>query len=339
MIPHSRPRFGAAFEQALLRTLASGYVLMGSEVAKLESELGSYLGRGAAAVDSGTAALELALRALAFDHPTGKVGIPAYSCTSVLHAVVNAGCQPVLMDCGDDLCLLPETALACAQTLDVVVLVHPFGMVEPLAQADWPCPVIEDIAQSAGAVLEGRPVGSFGHAAIASFHATKPWGGAYGGMVLADEAMVRQVRMMRDPDHGGEMPDYAGHHQLSDLHAAMARCRFAQAQAEALLRRDVADLLSNFFEDVADAEVLCGRRGNDYRFLVRVEQAESLISHLRDQGVMAARPVQTPLCTVVAGDCPGAERAWRQVVSLPLLADMCPDEIAQMKRAVKQWKA
>lgn len=333
MIPHSRPRFGPEFEQALLRTLASGHIVMGKEAEQLEVEVAAVLRRpAAAAVDSGTAALELAIRALAGQQRIQRIGIPAYTCSSVLHAILNAGCTPVLMDCGDDLCLLPD-APARAQGMDAMVLVHPFGMMEPLVAAEWPCPVIEDIAQSAGAVLNGQPIGSFGDVAVASFHATKPWGGAYGGMVLGDTALIETVRMMRDPDHGGELSAYAGHHQLSDLHAAVARCRLAQAGEELERRRQVFGKLATLFAD-SDDRILCKNRGNDFRFIIRVEQAAAVIQHLRGREIMAARPVQISLDSLVAGDCPGAQRAWDSMVSIPLLADMSEDEFQRIGEAI-----
>lgn len=334
IIPHSRPRFGPAFKQAMQRVLDSGYLLMGDEAQRLEQEVSSLLGHpAAAAVDSGTAALELALRALAAGHRPRVVGIPAYCCTSVLHAVLNAGCTPVPMDCDENLCLFPD-AIAKAKNLDAVIVVHPFGMVEPLATASWPCPMIEDIAQSAGAQLNGRPVGTFGTITVASFHATKPWGGAYGGMVLANRGLVEQVRLMRDPDHGRESLHYAGHHQLSDLHAALALCRLAQTDEERKQRRRVFDRLYTLFED-KNIEVLQTTRGNDFRFLIRVDQAEPVIRSLRDSGIMAAKPVQVPLSRMVEADCPGVERAWNQIVSIPLLVDMSDEEFAQIEAAIK----
>lgn len=333
-IPHSRPRFGPAFTKVARRVIDSGYLLMGSEAAHLEREISTFVGQPvAAAVDSGTAALELSLRALAAGRRVERVGIPAYVCSSVLHGVRNAGCTPVLMDCGDDLCLLPD-AVAQAEAMDAVVVVHPFGLVEPLAAANWPCPMIEDIAQSAGAVLDGRPVGNFGDIAVTSFHATKPWGGAYGGMVLGTAELVERVKMMRDPDHGDEQTGYAGHHQLSDLHAALAACRFTQAEAEQELRSNSFDRLMALFTDDTTGRVLHERRGNDFRFLVRVEQAGELIQHLHEQGVMAARPVQAPLSALVGHNCPGAQEAWEQMVSIPLLADMSNAELKQIQRAI-----
>lgn len=336
MIPHSRPRFGQPFIDRLAEVAASGVTAMGPESERLESHLAGMLGRSsAAAVDSGTSAIMLALRALSMRRPVTRIGIPAYACSSVLYAVRAAGCEPVAMDCGDDLCLTHD-ALAQAAALDVVVLVHPFGMVEPLAATQWPCPVIEDIAQSAGATLNGRPLGSFGDVAVASFYATKPWGGAYGGMVLGDdEGLIEALKPMRDPDGATELHNYAGHHQLSDLHAAMARIRIEQAGDESRARAGRATIMDDWFDN--EVRPVAGRHdGNSYRYIVRTDgEADRWLKVMRGHGIAAARPVATPASRLLGGEAAGAERAWRDCVSIPLLADASDDEMMLIRAAVK----
>ncbi len=339
MIPHSRPIFGQPFVDAVQQVVASGQIAMGGKAAELEALVASCTEREeAVAVDSGTAAITLALRALSEKQSVTRVGIPAYVCSSVLYAVQAAGCEPVCMDCGDDLHLIPETALKQAESLNVVVLVHPFGMVEPLATASWPCPVIEDIAQAPGAGIEGCPVGSFGDVAIASFYATKPWGGAYGGIVLTDDPeLANSVRTMRDPDGATELHHYAGHHQLSDLHAAMAIIRIGRADEEMAARQVRATVMDGWFGGGPVKPVRGLHQGNLYRYLIRTEgDAEQWIDTMHSRGVMAMRPVASPVSSLLETDAPGASAAWRDVVSLPLLADASEAEMEKMHGAVDQ---
>ena len=337
MIPHSRPVFGQPFSQAVQQVIASGQVAMGEETILLEQRVASMLGRkGAVAVDSGTSAITLALRVLAQQRDIKKVGIPAYTCSSVLYAVRAAGCEPVCMDCGDDLRLIPEKALSQAAALDVVVLVHPFGMVEPLAAESWPCPVIEDIAQAAGAELNGKPVGSFGDVAVASFYATKPWGGAYGGMVLSDDAEQADTLLaMRDPDAATVVQHYVGHHQLSDIHAVMANVRFGLANEERRARKAHALTMDEWFESDNALPVADLHQGNGYRYIIRTEgDAERWIERMRRSGVAAARPVQQPISRMLGVEASGAESAWQSCVSIPLLADASEKEMEYIREAV-----
>lgn len=338
MIPHSRPVFGQSFTERLVQVTESGHVAMGSEAHLLERKVARRIQKEhSVAVDSGTSAITLALRALARVGGVSRVGIPAYTCSSVLYAVLAAGCEPVCMDCGEDLRLIPEQALTQAASLDALILVHPFGMVEPMAAEAWPCPVIEDIAQAAGAELNGRPVGSFGDITIASFYATKPWGGAYGGMVASDNhALCEAVIAMRDPDRAVQLQDYAGHHQLSDLHAAMANIRLESAGDEQSAREALAHVMDGWFDSETVVPVAGMHQGNRYRYLIRTTgEAESFISRLVQHGVTAARPVATPVSRLLGVDIPGAEKAWLDVVSLPMLADISEAELEQLREAVE----
>jgi len=303
----------------------------------LEVRVASLAGmRHAAAVDTGSSALMLALYALSLDRPLRRVGIPAYACRAVLHAVRACGAEPVLMDCTVDLRLDAGQAEALAPTLDAVVLVHPFGMIEPLVAESWACPMIEDIAQAAGGCFGDRPLGGFGAVGIVSFYATKPWGGAYGGMVLSDaEHLVERVGAMRHADSAGVALPYAGNHQLSDVHAALAHCRIDNADEEMRQRTALAARYDAWLEGTHAHVVPCENGSNHYRYIVRVEDAAPVIAALHSHGVAAARPVDEPLSRLLGQSCPGAEAAWRQCVSLPLLAGMSEQEEETMHKAMK----
>ena len=324
-------------QAAVTALLQSGRVVAGREVALLEQALCAQVGRGSAvAVDSGTSALMLALRLLGRDRDaaTMRVGIPAFACASLLVAVRSAGMVPCTLDCDPE--TLGLTAEAAEQPLDAVVVVHPFGMVEPLMAADWHCPIIEDIAQSAGGAWRDRPLGSWGEIAIASFHATKPWGGAYGGaLLLDDDAHAVALRRMIDPDGEIVADGYVGHHRLSDLHALLARMRIAQSNDLMARRAERQAELAGWLRQ-AGAAVCAGVAGNHFRLLARVEglSSQTLVQRFRDCGVAAARPIKQPLSRLTGAHCPGAEAAFARWVSLPLLADCSEGERERLRAAI-----
>jgi len=339
MIPHSRPQFGTGWLRGAERVLRSGQLSAGNEAESLESEVaGRLLQNHAAAVDSGSSALMLAIRALKGNCATFIVGIPAYTCASVLHAVLAAGATPRCMDCAADLRLDRDKALAMADELDAVVLVHPFGYAEPCIADTWPCPVIEDISQSAGATWHGRPLGSFGEISIVSFYATKPWGGAYGGMVLSrDQAIIEQVRRMRRPDDYDVGLHYAGNHQLSDMHAVLVRMRLKQADREREARNYFAALFDRCFASEMHQSFTPVSGDHYYRYIVRCSVgAEVVLRHFRERRICACRPLQQ-LIPALLGDqsCGGAESAWRDCVSVPLLSDFSRHEMQQLREAIE----
>jgi len=339
MIPHSRPSFEPAFFDGVKRVLLSRQVASASEVRALEAEVATLVQQThAVAVDSGTSALMLAILALKTDCETFRVGIPAYACSAVFHAVRAAGATPVCMDCGVDLRLDRKKALSVAKQLDAVVLVHPFGFTEPLVWEDWPCPVIEDIAQSAGGALNGRPSGSFGDLTIASFYTTKPWGGAYGGMVLCqDEYRIQLIRSMSRADDADACSGYAGNHQMSDIHAVLARIRLEQAAKERRNRRQVACMFDDSLAASGWRSVARNEGDACYRYIVRrKDSAESAIRNFRLHHVYACRPVQKTISSMLGDDsCSGAEAAWRDCVSIPLLSNFTECEIQQVCKAMR----
>jgi len=329
-------------QQAVTALLQAGEVTTGREVAQLEQALCNRLARRCAvAVDSGTAALSLALRllsqtpSLCDKKPANmRVGIPAFGCASLLWAVRAAGMRPYTLDCDPDTLTLFDNAPKT--TLDAVVVVHPFGMVEPLVDAAWNCPVIEDVAQSAGATWHGKPLGSWGRITVASLHATKPWGGVYGGaLLLDDDSEAQAVRRMIDPDGEAVIDGYVGHHQLSDLHALLARMRLQQSDHLAAQRAEIAASLAEGVKQ-AGATLCSGIAGNHFRLLLcsSTDSANALVRRFRGCGVAASLPIKQPLSRMTGEQRPGAEAAFARWVSLPLLADCSCDELQQMHDAI-----
>jgi len=336
MIPHARPRFDDRFVRAVADVVRSGQVAEGGICRQLETEVCTRLQRtDAVAVDSGTSALMLALRGLQQQGEVHMVGIPAYACSSLWFAVRAAGCTPVLMDCAEDLRLHADKAWDVMPQLDAVIVVHPFGMVEPLIAESWTCPVIEDVAQAAGGMFQERALGSFGDVAVASFYATKPWGGAYGGMVLGDVGLCDEVRRMSHPDVDDMACTYVGHHQLSNVHAALALQRLQSAQYERTQRQQHMQWLDHLLPETWRNGIWGRQEGSACRYIVRMsEGADVWLERLQQAGIAAAKPVQKPLCMPDAVILEGAYSAWHDCVSLPVLVDMSMDEYEHYAQGV-----
>lgn len=341
-IPHSRPAFGQAFEDAALKVIQSGFVTQGQETKALEQDISLKLRqRHVLAVDSGTSALMLAIRYLTGNKVGAKVGIPAFACASLLFAVKAAQATPVFMDNETSLCLNKTQAMKTAKDLDVLILVHPFGLVEPLVTEHFPCPVIEDIAQSVGATIHGQSVGTFTEMSIGSLYATKTWGGAYGGFITSNnEATIQHIRAMSDPDQALLDTRYAGHHQLSDLHATLARTRLQIAPHEQKARKRLSEKYDTLISKTTATKIesLNDSESNHFRYLIRTEQsAESIISQFRALGIGASKPVQRPLHHASQSQtaCPNANDAWEHCISLPLLTKLSDLEFAHMKLGIE----
>ncbi|MDQ6990095.1 MAG: DegT/DnrJ/EryC1/StrS family aminotransferase [Mariprofundaceae bacterium] len=340
-IPHASPAFGSAFQQAAADVLDSGILAQGKQSQQLELAIAAYFKRDfVLAVDSGTSALMLSIRAL-LKHQQGRVGIPAYACASLLFAVKAAGATPVFMDCDAALCLDQEQAWKVIPSLDVLVLVHPFGLVEPMVGQAFPCPVIEDVAQSVGATWQQRKVGTWTDICVGSCYATKPWGGAYGGFVVTDDQHLNaKISAMTDPDHADLQQPYVGHHQLSNMHAALAVTRLQEADKNIDKRHILAEKYDGWLKNSPNQRISAHHeaQSNHFRYVIRCQAtAELALEQLQALGIGARRPVQIPLHHSQPSKlCPQADLAWQHCISLPMLTDLDEESLQHLEQGIQQ---
>jgi dTDP-4-amino-4,6-dideoxygalactose transaminase len=159
---------------------------------------------GARAFRLGRHALLILLKALGVNKDD-KVGVCGFTCLSVIEAVKVCGAIPVYLDVDEHLCIEPKEILRQKKdSLKVVILQHTFGIPGRLEQLLSACSkigaaVVEDCAQSFGCSWKGRPLGSFGKAAIYSSEWGKPYTTGQGGMLT-----VNSKELLDEVDQGVE---------------------------------------------------------------------------------------------------------------------------------------
>jgi dTDP-4-amino-4,6-dideoxygalactose transaminase len=339
LIPHSRPTLGDDDARAVARVVRGGQIAQGPEVRAFEGELAAYLGvPAAAAVTSGTVALELALRAL--DVSAGDdVIVPTYTCDAVYHAVVRTGARAVLADVDPRTAALAidDVRARVGPNTRAIVVVHAFGRaidVTPFLALG--IPVVEDCAQALGAVVNGGAAGAAGAAAICSFYATKLLTTGEGGAVAGGPGMVARVRDGRAYDERDDLMP-RGNAKLTDVQAALGRSQLARLAAFIARRRAIA---ARYRAALAGARCTlpedAGAAHVYHRFVVEVDRpVDTVIAALATRGVTARRPVFRPLHRAVgASGYPEAERLWQRSVSLPCYPSLTGDEVDAVVAAV-----
>ncbi|MFK4068332.1 DegT/DnrJ/EryC1/StrS family aminotransferase [Streptomyces sp. NPDC029674] len=237
-VPAQRIHFEVSERRAVLdrvdTALASGILTQGPQVARFEELARPWTGTGTAAVASGSAALEIALRVIGVAGRTVLVPVNTFFATAA--AAVRAGAAVRFVDIELDGLGMDPYALRAA--LDrhpdtaAVLPVHIGGIVAPsldalLAQCEERgIPVVEDAAHAFGATLDRRPAGSFGRFGAFSFFPTKVAISGEGGLLSAASAAdLEQVRRWRDHGksaQGSTLHDRpGGNWRLSELHAAV----------------------------------------------------------------------------------------------------------------------
>jgi len=186
--------------------LESGQLTLGKYGAAFEEGFAKLCGtKHAVAVNSGTAALEIALRAVGVE---GRdVLVPANTFFATCAAAIHAGGRPVLMDTDPatfgtspeeiDRRLTPDTA--------AVIVVHIGGLVSPrMPEIQDLCrsrgvALVEDAAHGHGSSFQGTAAGAFGVAGAFSFYPTKVMTSAEGGMLTTnDDRVADEARIYRD---------------------------------------------------------------------------------------------------------------------------------------------
>jgi dTDP-4-amino-4,6-dideoxygalactose transaminase len=339
-IPHSRPSIGPSEIDAVLGVLKSGLIAQGPVVESFESAVSEAIGtRYACAVNSGSAALHLTLLALGIG-PGTEVIIPSFVCTALFNAVHYAGASPVVADVDPGTGNIDPSSvkrLISPQTAAIIVP-HMFGLpADVSAIKDFEVPVIEDCAQSLGSSIEGRMVGSFGVAAVFSFYATKVIATGEGGMVATpDRDLYREIRELREYDNQDTYRTRYNY-KMTDMAAAMGCAQMNRLEAFIEKRRAAAKKYDRAFYN-AGLRVPSAHDGHIYyRYLLDTDgHADRWIRELRSRGIHAAKPVYKPLHCYMPGhfDCPGADQAWRNMVSIPLYPDLENEDITRVIDAV-----
>jgi perosamine synthetase len=337
LIPHARPTLSEEDAERVAGVVRSGRLAQGEEVAAFERELAGRLGVGAAAaVSSGSAALELALRALGVA-AGDEVVVPTYACDALHHAVTRCGATPVLADADPETLGLSasDAARRRSRRTRALVLVHPFGLALDLAPfLALDVPLVEDCAQAIGAVVDGRPAGSRGALAVCSFYATKLLTTGEGGAVAGPAEAVARAREARDYDEREDLaPRF--NYKLTEMQAALGRSQLARLDAFVARRRAIAARYRHRLATLAGCALPpeAGGRHVYHRFVVRVERGlEAVVARLARRGVTARRPVFRPIHRALGlGGYPEAERLWATCLSLPcfpLLTDAEADAVA-----------
>lgn len=194
-LPFHRPRIEDDEIAEVVATLRGGWLTTGPRVKQLERDLAAYVGaRHAVALNSGTAALHLALEAIGLV-PDDEVILPTYTFAATGEAVAYFGARPVLVDV-DPLTLTLDPAAAAAAVTDrtrAIISVDVGGVpcdYDPLRELcrTRGLVLIDDAAHALPSRYRGRMVGTIADLTALSFYATKPMTTGEGGMLLTDDA-------------------------------------------------------------------------------------------------------------------------------------------------------
>jgi dTDP-4-amino-4,6-dideoxygalactose transaminase len=353
-----------ALDEALHRVLASGHYILGGEVQGFEQELAEWTGASdAVGVASGTDAIELMLRGLDIG-PGAKVAVPSHTAVASVSAIRRAGATPVYADIEAEtftLCPLALEALLGSElgrevkaVLAVHLYGHPAAMEELQAVTDKHGVVLlEDGAQSHGAVYHGRKTGSMGRAAAFSFYPTKNLGavGDGGAVTTSDADLAEKMRVLRQ--YGWKQRSISAvegvNSRLDEMQAALLRVKLKGLDAQLARRRALAAIYAAELAGVDGISLPGVRAGCEHAYHLYVircgERRDALMQHLTRCGVPVALHYpaavhQQPGYAGYAEESPAlpeTERAVREILSLPLHPYLSAEAIKEVCAAIRSF--
>src|ERR1700704_6587606 len=346
----------AEISEATSRVFQNADFILGGEVNLFEEEFAAFCeAKYAVGVDSGTSALELALRAYDIG-PGDEVITAANSFIASALAISHAGATPVLVDVDPCTYTMDVTAIEKAITprtravLPVHLYGHPAHM-DPIRQlADkHGLIVIEDACQAHGTRYKGKRTGSLGHAAAFSFYPGKNLG-AYGdgGIVVTnDPGIAKRLEMLRNYGQKEKYQHmFRGYNRrLDTLQAAILRVKLKYLGKWNAARRWNAVLYHIFLEGSGVA--LPGEAGGAesvwHLYVIRTEQRDMLRERLVGKGISASIHYPIPIHLQPAykdlgyarGDFPVTEVQAQRILSLPMYAELTSEQIEFVARAIR----
>jgi dTDP-4-amino-4,6-dideoxygalactose transaminase len=348
------------FEQAIGQVLDSGWYILGSQNEAFEKEFASYCGtRHCIGVANGLDALILILEAykeLGKLKEGDEVLVPSNTYIASILAISKARLKPVLVEPD------PQTFLLTAEGVKekigpatkAIMPVHLYGQLCPMQEinalaAQHGLLVIEDSAQSHGAVQNGKRSGNLGHASGFSFYPGKNLGalGDGGAVTTNDDELATTLKALRNC---GSHKKY--HHlyksinsRLDELQAALLRVKLRHLEEATEKRRAVADYyLGHIRNEKIVLPTVVEPQGHVWHlFVVKTEERDRFQTYLQDNGVQTVIHYPIPPHKQEAYSewkdlsFPVSEALHSQVISLPISDVMTKSEIGEVVRIVNQF--
>ena len=338
--------------KSIKRVLDKGCYILGPEVEEFETNFASYCNVDyAIGVNSGTDALTLALRALAIG-VGDEVITASHTALATISAVISTGATPVLVDIDPiHFTIAPECIQnAITPKTKVVIPVHLYGqpaeMDEIMKISEeaglW---VVEDCAQSVGAIYKGKRTGSIGNIGCFSFYPTKNLGAVGdGGMITTKDAKLA-LRIQRLRQYGWDKDrvteEVGVNSRLDELQAAILNIKLKHLDADNKSRREIANQYNMLLDEL---ELVLPVESPDtlhvyHQYVVTCENRNQIKKQLSERKIYAGIHYALPghlhrgyahRCVLPDAGLPVTEQTVKKILSLPIYPELAHDQVLQV---------
>jgi len=344
---------------AIGRVVADADFVLGKDVELFEREFADFCeAQYAVGVDSGTSALELALRAYGIGEGDEVITV-SHTFLATVAAISYTGARPVLVDIDRDSHNIDAGTIEAAITerTRAVIPVHLYGQAADLdpilaIAKKHNLVVIEDACQAHGSRYQGRRVGALGDAGCFSFYPGKNLG-AYGdaGMVVtSSKDFAERIRLLRNY---GQPRKYQHimlgyNRRLDSLQAAVLRVKLPHLDEWNASRQRAARLYNELLAEIPDVKTPCviGESSHVYHlYVIQHPERDRLLSHLSEHGVSVGLHYPTPThlqpcydhLAMGPGSLPITEAVSSRVISLPMFPEITASQIEYVCDLIKSF--
>ena len=293
----------------------------GPYIQQFEDDLAKYCGTaGAAVVQSGTAAIHLALRLIGIQ-PNDKVVCQSFTFIGSSNPILYEKAWPIFIDSEEDtwnMCpeALEEALMACQNKGEMpraIIVVHLYGMPakmkEIMAVANqYNIPVIEDAAEALGSTIDGKACGSFGDFGILSFNGNKIITTSGGGAILSNNLnALKKARFLatqaKDNAPHYEHSEMGYNYRMSNIAAAIGVGQLKVLGERIAARRENHQFYSDLLRDIHGIQFLqepVGYFSNRWLSCIVIDAEkvgvtpETLRLHLKKENI-ESRPLWKPM--------------------------------------------
>ena len=368
-LPYGRQEISDFDIKAVVEALSSGWLTTGPRVGEFETAFADWCGaRDGVAVNSGTAALHAAMRAIMLK-PGDEVIVPAITFAASANAAIYEGGVPVFADVEYDTLLVDPVSVAARITPKTRAIVAVDYAGQP---ADYDAlhalarqhnlALVADACHAPGATYKGRRTGTLADISCFSFHPVKHLTTCEGGMALTDDAgKAAHMRRFRnhgiDSDHrtreksgahAYDMRELGFNYRLPDIQCALGLAQLTRLSGWVTARQSLAARYDEELTGVAGVELLKAHDDRTHARHIYVIKLASGIDRDKVFGALRAKgiganvhyaPVHLHSYYRQRGYAPGlapvAEEASLRLLTLPLFPAMGPGGIMRVVKALR----
>lgn len=363
MIPLAKPFITEDDREAVLEVLKSRFLSIGPKLFEFERVMAEYTGRKyAIAVNSGTSALHLSIKALGIGKGDEVITTP-FSFIASSNCILYEGAKPVFVDVEEDTLNIDPEKIESAITertkaiLPVDVFGHPcdWDKILEIGQR-YNLMIIEDSCEALGSEYKGKKCGSFGNISTFAFYPNKQITTGEGGVILTDDEDIHNLcKSLRNQGRGesGEwlIFDRLGYnYRLDEMSCALGISQMKKLGQILEMREKIAkyydELLSNI-EDIQLPKIKdYATRVSWFIYVIRVKNnRDEVIKLLNDKGIQCKPYFYPPIHLqrfyrevfgYREGSFPIAEKASKEVVAIPFYTTMTYNEADEVVQAIKE---